>query len=160
MAGIGAAMSVSGDMPDFAASADNFPFVRWRLLAELGMRAARTLYSEHLKGLLHPRSFSLTGAPLSKKGRRMVSFSVDREKEAVIIRSFPMSVYRAGPGPVRAKRTIGKRIFRSFQSSFNANAAASDILNHMLNGQDGIFSKSDEWETGLKGTRTNKIRSI
>ena len=160
MARIGAAMSVSGDMPDFAASADNFPFVSWRLLANLGMQAARTLYSGHLEGLLHPRSFSLSGAPLSKRGRRMVSFSIDRKKNAVIVRSFPMNVYRAGPGPADAKRTIGKRIFRSFRSSFNANAAASDILNHILNGQDGIFSKSDEWKTGLKRTRTNKIMSI
>ena len=138
MARIGGAMTVSGDIPDFAAAADKFPFVRRRLLANLGMRAARELYSEHLEGFLHTRSFSSTGAPLSERGRRMVSFSVNKQADAVIIRSFPMNVYRSGPGPRTAKRTIGKKIFRSFK--FNAQGAAVDILDRLLNGRDGIFS--------------------
>jgi hypothetical protein len=157
MARIGAAMTVSGDMPDFNAAAAAFPHLRWRILANVGVRAARELYSGALDEYLQPRSFSSTGAPMYG-ARRGVSFSISKTGDAVIVRSFPMNVYRSGKGPRTAKRTLGGKVFRSFKSSFNAQAAAADILERLLNGRDGIFSReeSEEWETRLKKTKTNR----
>ena len=76
----------------------------------------------------------------------------------VTVGSFPMNVYRAGPGPVSAKRTIGKGIFRSFQSSFNAQGAAADILEMLLNGNDGVFGKyeSGDVEKMFKSVRSKR----
>jgi hypothetical protein len=138
----GAEMTVSGGLPDFAALADKIPFVCWRLLAGVGMRAARELYSGALDEYLKPRSFSSTGAPLYSGGRRGVSYSINKKGDAVIIRSRTMNIYRAGPGPRTGKRTIGKRVFRSFKSSFNAQAAAAEILERLMNEQDGLFKGS------------------
>lgn len=137
------AVIVSDDMPNFADIAEEFPFVRWRLLAELGHRAARNLYSKHLKGYLKTRTFSSTGSPMYGY-RRGVSYSLRKEGKMVTIRSFPMNVYRSGPGSRTAKRTIGKGIFRSFESSFNAVAEASDILDRLLKEKDGVFSECEE----------------
>jgi hypothetical protein len=134
-------MTVSGGMPDFAAIAEKFQFLRWRLLANVGMRAARELYSGALDEYLQTRSFSSTGAPMYGAWRG-VSFSISKGGDAVIVRSFPMNVYRSGKGPREAKRTIGKAVFRSFKSSFKANAAAAEILERLLNEKDGLFKGS------------------
>ena len=73
------AVIVSGDMPDFAAIAEKFPFVRWRLLANLGHLAARTLYSKHLKDYLTTRTFSDTGSPMYGHRRGCTIHSAEKE---------------------------------------------------------------------------------
>jgi hypothetical protein len=153
---IGSSFSIAGDMPDWAIIAKRF-FLAYRLLANVGMKAARSLYYEQLDMTLKPRSFSSTGAPVSARGRRMVSFSVDKRRESVIIRSYPLNVLRRGPGPRTAKRTLGKQILRSFAASFDANAAATEALDKLLNGKDGLFTESqtDSWKTRLRKSNTN-----
>ena len=111
-------ITASGAMPDWDGAARNFPFIKRRLLARMGLRAARSLYVEYLQGLLKPPAES-KGLPLYRRGSRGVSYSVSRKGDAVTITSFPMNIYRAGPGKRDALRTIGKGLFRSFRSSFN-----------------------------------------
>jgi hypothetical protein len=159
---IGTSFFVAGDMPDWAVVAKQYRFFAYKLLANIGMKAARSLYYERLDMTLKPRSFSSTGAPLSTRWRRMVSFSVDKHLEGVIIRSYPLNVLRRGPGPRTAKRTLGGQILRSFKSSFDANAAAIDVMDRLLNGKDGLFKqgKTDEWETRLRKSRSAGSKEI
>jgi hypothetical protein len=153
---IGSSFLVSGDMPG-AVISGQFGFLAYRLLAQVGMQAARSLYHERLDMTLNPRSFSSTGAPLSKTGRRMVSFSVAKDRSGVIIRSYPLNVLRRGPGPRTAKRTYGKKILRSFAKSFDANAAASDVLDKLLTARMG---EADTWATKLRRNNSNRKGEI
>jgi hypothetical protein len=104
------------------------------VLFQVGLRAAKRLYREDLIGVLHPRSFSGSGVPLSPTGKRMVSFSILRDNNSVIVRSFPMNVYRAKgeTGSRSAKRTAGKNIFRSFEGGFDASGAAATALEYVM----------------------------
>jgi hypothetical protein len=89
----------------------------------------------------------------------MVSFSVNNLDNLVIIRSYPLNVYRTGPGPRTAKRTEGLKILRSFQKSFNASMAAADVIEKMSKDGKGLFSlaSTKKWETRLH--RSNSRRS-
>jgi hypothetical protein len=136
------------------------------LLRHIGLIAARSFYRERLAKTLHPASFSYTGAPLSKRGRRMVSYSVNGYKNVVIIRSYPLNVLRRGPGPRSAKRTEGAKIFRSFRNSFNLKDAAREALDIMIQGFD---SKDEEdldkitikqWRTRMRKTRTTGANKL
>ncbi|MDR0374406.1 MAG: hypothetical protein LBH85_01600 [Treponema sp.] len=152
---IGAVFSVSGDTPDFAAISNRFGMAAYRLLAHVGMKAARSLYEDELINVLHPKSYSSTGAPLSERGRRMVSYSVDGSRKSVIVRSFPMNVYRLGEGKRTEKRWIGEKVFRSFAKSFDADSAARDALDAILSPeyQAAGSSKTGPWETLLRKNR-------
>jgi hypothetical protein len=159
---IGTTFSVEGNMPDWSVVSKRFGYFAYRLLANVGMKAARSLYRDWLEPIFNPRSFSSTGAPLSDRGRPMISYSVDKNRKSVIIRSFPLNVLRYGPGPRTAKRTLGGRIFRGFGNTFDANAAALDVLDKLLNGKDGLFeeSQTDNWETKLRKSNTNRSGEI
>lgn len=156
MARIGSVM-LQGSMVAWRQVTENMPIFRYRLLANVGMKAARQLYYERLDMTLHPRSFSSTGAPLSAKGRRMVSFAIDNKKGKVIIRSFPLNTLRQGSGPRATKRLVGQAIFRSFEKSFDAEAAAASVLDKLLNGTGGLFanSETEDWQTKLQRSKTN-----
>jgi hypothetical protein len=161
---IGASFSVGGDMPDWGMLAQNVYMARG-LLKHVGMSAARTFYRERLSAILHPDAFSSTGAPLSKRGRRMVSYSVTGDNRAVIIRSYPLNVLRRGPGPRSAKRTEGEKIFRSFAASFDATPAAKEALDTLLSyslgkQREAAGSTGEEWATRLRKTRTNGANKL
>ena len=146
------AIVVDGETFDFAKIAAGFGFVSRSVLFQVGLRAAKQLYRNELRGILKPRSFSGSGAPISPSGKRMVSFSVSRN-DSVIVRSFPMNVYRARgeTGPRAAARTAGKKIFRSFESGFDAEGAAETALAYVLRNS-GLFTPTPNagWNTRLK----------
>ena len=150
------AVTVDGDMPDFRDVSQKMPFFSRRVLFEVGQIAAKQLYRGALRGILRPRSFSGHGTPISPAGRRMVSYSVDRAGKAVIVRSFPMNIYRARgeTGPRSAPRTAGRMIFRSFESGFNLEAAAAVGVGNALRAG-GVFNpkNGEGWSTRLKKTK-------
>jgi hypothetical protein len=142
-----------GEGYDFAAIAANFGLVSRSVLFQVGLRTAKQLYRNELRGILRPRGFSGSGAPISPSGKRMVSFSVSRDNERVIVRSFPMNVYRAKgeTGPRSAKRTAGRNLFRSFEGGFDVSGAAAAALENVLRNSE-LFEPVPNagWNTGLK----------
>jgi hypothetical protein len=147
------AIAVGGTGYDFSEIADKFGLVSRSVLFQVGLRAAKRLYREDLRGVLRPRSFSGSGVPMSQTGKRMVSFSVSRDNNSVVVRSFPMNVYRAKgeTGSRSMKRTAGKSIFRSFESGFNAAGAAETALEYILRNSDLFKPEPDAgFNTRLK----------
>jgi hypothetical protein len=147
------AVTVGGESYDFSQIAAKAGNVSRNVLFQTGLRAAKQLYRNDLSGILHPRSFSGSGVPLSESGKRMVSFSVSRDNKSVIVRSFPMNVYRAKgeTGPRSMKRTAGKKIFRSFESGFNITEAAETALAYVLQNSKVFEPVPDAgWNTKLK----------
>jgi hypothetical protein len=150
------AIVIDGESFDFSQIANYFGHVSRTVLYYAGMRAARTLYSRSLKYILNAKGgFSTTDAPMSEKGKRMVSFSVAKNN-SVIVRSFPMNVYRTekGKGSRSMKRTAGKKIFRSFEGSFDAEDAVATEFRKIIQ-----FITTDRavwneyWNTRLKSPR-------
>jgi hypothetical protein len=144
---------VGGEGYDFSTIAEKFPFAANSVLFQIGMRAARQIYRQELAGILRPRGFSRTGAPISPSGKRMVSFSITRDNKHVIVRSFPMNVYRAEGerGPRTMKRTAGKKIFRSFEGGFNTAGVAETALENVLRNSKLFQPENNEgWNTRLK----------
>jgi hypothetical protein len=125
---------IGGEGYNVAAIAEKWPLVSRSVLFQIGLRAAKQLYRQELQGILRPRSFSGSGFPISPEGTRMVKFSVSRDNKSLVLRSFPMNVYRAKgeKGPRSAKRTAGKRIFRSFEGGFDAPGAAAAAIENVL----------------------------
>jgi hypothetical protein len=154
---IGAVFNVSGTMPDWSEIYKRYGFVAHYLLNHIGMKAARSLYYERLDMTLNPASFSPSKAPLSERGRRMVSYSVDKDNKHVIIRSYPLNVLRRGPGPRTAKRTLGGQIFRSFAASFDASAAAREALDMVIEKESESYP---EWTTKLHKSRSRRTGKI
>jgi hypothetical protein len=147
------AVVVGGEGYNFAEIAAKFGYVSRSVLFQVGFRAARQLYWQKLGGILNPRGFSGSGAPISPTGKRMVSFSVSRDNKNVVVRSFPMNVYRpkGEEGPRSAKRTAGKSIFRGFEKGFDAKGAAATALEYVLENSKLFQPAPNEgWNTRLK----------
>ncbi|MDR1469327.1 MAG: hypothetical protein LBT00_08550 [Spirochaetaceae bacterium] len=139
-------------MVDLSSLVEHFTYMTGDALYHVGETAAKELYEEKLKGILHPRSFNYWGTPLSPKGKRMVSFSLAKNN-SVIVRSYPMNVYRAKgeTGPRSAKRTAGRGIFRSFESGFDAAGAAETALEYILRNSEVFKPKENKgWNTRMQ----------
>jgi hypothetical protein len=146
---------------DFGVLAGRFDDTIGRaVLYHTGFQAARDLYKHDLKEILRPRSFSGSGAPLSPSGKRMVSFSIATNKKSVIVRSFPMNVYRepGEKGPRTMKRTAGKKIFRSFEGNFDAEFWAQDVLADILQG--AITEEAPNTKQGWKMSWQTKLKTL
>jgi hypothetical protein len=147
------AITVNGEMPAFREIAEKFPYVSRSVLSQVGMKAARQFYSGELKDILHPRSFSGSGAPLAASGKREVSFSVSRDNKSLVIRSYPMNIYRSR-GPIKAKRTEGAAIFRSFEGGLDVAGMAGVALENVLRDSELFKPKPNtEWNTRLQGNK-------
>jgi hypothetical protein len=157
------AVSVDGEMVNFLVMSRGFGgAVAKSVLYYTGLRAARDLYNNDVKPLLKKHEVSFSGAPLDRAGKRMVSFSITRSGKSVIVRSYPMNVYRAKgeTGPRTAKRTAGEKIFRSFESEFPAEFVAGDVLQDIMANvitdeppKYRIKGKWPGWQTDLKSLR-------
>jgi hypothetical protein len=83
----------------------------------------------------------------------MVSFSISKDNNSVIVRSFPMNVYRAKgeTGPRSTPRTAGKAIFRSFESGLDVEGMASTAIENILRNS-ALFKPvyNEGWHTRLK----------
>jgi hypothetical protein len=128
------AITVGGQGYNFSEIAAEFGFVSRSVLFQTGLQASKQLYRDKLSGILNPRSFSGSGLPVSDLDNRMVRFSVSRDNKSVIVRSYPMNVYRAKgeTGSRSTKRTAGKKIFRSFESGINLSEMAETALAYVL----------------------------
>ncbi|MDR0377295.1 MAG: hypothetical protein LBH70_05825 [Spirochaetaceae bacterium] len=124
-----------------------FPFLVRRILAEVGFRAARDLYEEHLTGEdleFHTKRFSSTGAPLSeKRGKRMVSYSVDPKGQFVLVSSFPVNLFEKGRKLRSGKMEPGKFILRRFEKNFRATLVAREYFERMLLNNEGVRNQAE-----------------
>lgn len=106
-------MQVSGQHPEFTSLARAFPELTARILGFIGKNASQGFYDNHLKGQdlnLRPSRLSSSGAPISRSGRRMASYSISKNLKYVSIASFPVNFFEHGrrlrSGAMEAPRRI------------------------------------------------------
>jgi hypothetical protein len=142
-----ASLIIDGSIPDFALIAKQFPLISARVLGYIGFTGARLLYRSHFRGQdiqYRPAGTSGSGAPLDRKGRRMVSYSISKNATRVKISSYPMNLFEGGRklrggGIDNSRKNIIRGKFKSEYSS-QIPALTDTALNNM-------FENTKEWET-------------
>lgn len=132
-----------GELPDFEQLAKQFPELKARMLGYIGKTAARGLYDNYLKGQelnYDPRSFSSSGAPLDRRGGRMVSYSIARNMKYVSIASYPLNFFEQGRMLRSGRRETARRILTGKYSS-----RLGSTLQFMAQAGQGVIF--EEWET-------------
>ena len=142
-------MMTIDDHPDFALLSKQFPELKARMLGYIGKNAAQGLYETMLTGQelqYNPRSHSPSGAPISKSGRRMVSYSISKGLRYVSIASFPLNLFENGRLLRSGERAPAMRILNGKYSS-----RLSSTLQFMAESwQEIVYT---EWQTKYHGNR-------
>jgi hypothetical protein len=127
---------INGGTFNFWAIKEHFGFVSRHVLFKVGKATAEHLYYDEVKLLLRSHQ-TINDVGFSKTGKVLVSFSLAKN-DSVVVRSFPMNVYRAKGerGPRSMKRTAGKKIFRSFESKFDVTYWAKEALEDVINDEE------------------------
>lgn len=132
-----------GELPDFNVLAKQFPELKARMLGYIGKTSARNFYDSYLKGQelnYDPRSFSASGAPLDRRGGRMVSYAISRNLKHVSIASYPLNFFEQGRMLRSGRREAARQILTGKYSA-RLGSALQFIAQE---GKNEIFS---EWET-------------
>lgn len=195
--GVRAEIRVAGKWIDFRSMVDRFPFFTRRILAGIGVEGVKDLY-DHIKNCginYNAAGFNSLGIPLTgaevnyyrgnqyynrrrirvsykhfTSGRRMISFSVDKNGRFVQIKSFPLNVLTSVGNPRSSKRFRGKKIMMDFEQAFGPQVMriASDKIDAIFeeqwvyNGSEveveknlrGVFSRGENLFTGHERIRS------
>jgi len=107
----------------FRALLKSFPELSARILGYVGKQAAMQLFEEHLQGQdieYHNVRRSLgSKTPISKSGRRLVTYSIGRGLKWVAVSSFPLNLYEQGKMKRRGDAARAGILRRKFASGLS-----------------------------------------
>jgi hypothetical protein len=122
---------ISGHIPNYSALAEAFPEMTTKILARVGFLSGLRLYEETVSGGKITYRDTRTGDkgwPLSKSGRGLVKYHVNKRNKSVSITSFPLNLFEKGRRLRDGTREAGRHIMRDAEKTLPVKEYAADAL--------------------------------